>query len=63
MLEAMFRIYLGAFRYGGNMHDARQRPHRDSPSEQTALSSPSSNEGSLKECSNNGSQLGLSLSA
>lgn len=56
MLEAMFRIYLGAFRYGGSAHDAWQRPHRDSPSEQTALSSPSSNEGSLKECSNNGSQ-------
>ena len=55
MLEGVFRIYIGAFRYGWVPREESDRVHLDSPSSQTALSSLQSNEGSLKKCSNNGS--------
>lgn len=45
MLEGLFRIHLGAFRYGANATDRAKTSHRDSPSPQTALSSCQSNQG------------------
>ena len=45
MLEGVFRIYLGAFRYGWVPRGDAQTPHRDSPSQQSALSSCPSKQG------------------
>lgn len=61
MLEGVFRIHLGAFRYGWVPRDESHSTNRDSPSQKTALSSTASNEGSSKKCLSNGLQSGSSL--
>jgi hypothetical protein len=63
MLEGLFRVHMGRFRYGGTSNDPPKSLDRDSPSQKTALSSSSSNEGSRKKCLSSGLQSEPSLSA